>query len=300
MLVRLKGFQKLVTVEEAKRRLFDSLRIERKIVTVSLHEAFNRVLAEDVVAEEDLPRFDRSAVDGYAVKAEDTFGSSQFKPKTLKLTQGDEVKSGEAKQIWTGSPLPKGADAVLMLEHAKRVSDNEIWVLAAIAPGENVSKKGEDVAKGEVAVKAGTRLKPHYLGLIAALGKSQVRVYEKPKVAILATGNELVEVGQTPKEDQVFEVNRLVIASLCRELGAEPVDLGIAKDNVAEISEKIRLGLEKAEVIVTTGGTSVGALDLVPAAINSLGAPGVIVHGIAMRPAMPTALAVIDNKPIIV
>ncbi|MEM2419409.1 MAG: molybdopterin molybdotransferase MoeA [Candidatus Bathyarchaeia archaeon] len=299
MLVRLKGFQRLVTVEKAKQKLFDNLRIKRKTVTVSLHEAFNRVLAEDIAAEEDLPRFDRSAVDGYAVKAEDTFGSSQFKPKALKLTQGDEIKSGEAKQVWTGSPLPKGADAILMLEHAKRVSDNEIWVLAAVAPGENVSRKGEDVARGEVAVKAGTRLKPHHLGLIAALGKSRVRVYEKPKVAILATGNELVEVGQTPKEDQVFEVNRLVIASLCRELGAEPVDLGIAKDNVAEISEKIRLGLEKAEMVVTTGGTSVGALDLVPAAISSLGTPGVIVHGIAMRPAMPTALAVVNNKPII-
>ncbi|MEM2254149.1 MAG: molybdopterin molybdotransferase MoeA [Candidatus Bathyarchaeia archaeon] len=296
----MKGFQKLVTIEEARHVFFDGLRIERKTVVVPLSEALNRVLAEDVAAEEDLPRFDRSAVDGYAVKAEDTFGASQFKPKTLKLTDSSEVKSGEAKQVWTGNSLPKGANAVLMLEHAKRVSNSELEVLVAIAPGENVSKKGEDVAKGEVAVKAGTRLKPHHLGLLAALGKSQVRVYEKPKVAVLATGNELVEVGQTPKEDQIFEVNRLVIASLCRELGAEPLDLGISKDDEREISEKIRLGLERADVVLTTGGTSVGASDLVPTVINSLGKPGVIVHGVAMRPAMPTALAIIDNKPIIV
>lgn len=269
-------------------------------MAVPLHEALNRVLAEDVVAEEDLPRFDRSAVDGYAVKAEDTFGVSQFKPKTLRLTAGNYVKSGEAKQVWTGNPLPKGANAVLMLEHTKRASDHQIEVLVAIVPGENVSRKGEDLAKGEIAVKAGTRLKPHHLGLIAALGKSQVHVFQKPKVAVLATGNELAEVGQTPKEDQVFEVNRLVVASLCLELGAEPVDLGIAKDDVEEISEKIRIGLEKADVVVTTGGTSVGASDLVPTAINSIGKPGVIVHGVAMRPAMPTAIAVIDNKPIIV
>lgn len=300
LLVRLKGFQKLATIEEAKQAFFNNLKIERKTVIVPLSEALNRVLAEDVVAEEDLPRFNRSAVDGYAVKAEDTFGASQFKPKKLKLTEGKEVKSGEVKLVWTGKPLPKGANAVLMLEHTKRVSDSEIEVLAAIAPGENVSKKGEDVAKGEVAVKAGTRLKPHHLGLIAALGRSHIPVYEKPKVAILATGNELVEVGQTPKEDQIYEANRLVIASLCRELGAEPVDLGIAKDDVDEIAEKIKFGMERANVIVTTGGTSVGAPDLVPTAINSLGKPGVIVHGIAIRPAMPTALAVIDNKPIIV
>lgn len=298
-LVRLKGFQKLATVEEAKKLLFNGLKVERKIVSVPLQHALNRVLAEDIIAEENLPRFDRSAVDGYAVKAEDTFGVSQFKPKTLKLTDGSEVKKGEAKQVWTGNPLPKGADAVLMLENAKRF-DNEIEVWTAVTPGENVSKKGEDVKKGEVAVEAGTRLKPHHLGLIAALSKTETRVFEKPKVAVLATGNELVEVGQKPREDQVFEVNRLVLSSLCLELGAEPLDLGIAKDDVAEISEKIRLGLKKADMVLTTGGTSVGASDLVPTAINSTGKPGVIVHGVAMRPAMPTALAIIDNKPIIV
>ncbi|MBX5320808.1 MAG: molybdopterin molybdotransferase MoeA [Candidatus Bathyarchaeota archaeon] len=298
-MVRLRGFQKLMSIEEARQRLMDGLKIKRKNVMVSIYDALNRVLAEDIIAEEDLPRFDRSAVDGYAVKAEDTFGVSQFKPKTLKLTNGNEVKKGEAKQVWTGNSLPKGADAVLMLENAKRF-DDEIEVWTVVTPGENVSKKGEDIAKGEIAVKAGTRLKPHHLGLIAALGKSEICVFEKPKVAVLATGNELVETGQKPREEQVFEVNRLVLGALCLELGAEPLDLGIAKDDVAEIAEKIRFGLEKADMVLTTGGTSVGASDLVPTAVNSIGKPGVIVHGVAMRPAMPTALAIIDNKPIIV
>ncbi|MEM3783574.1 MAG: molybdopterin molybdotransferase MoeA [Candidatus Bathyarchaeia archaeon] len=298
-MVRLRGFQKLVSIEEARQRLLDGLKIKRKTVMVSIYDALNRVLAEDIIAEEDLPRFDRSAVDGYAVKAEDTFGVSQFKPKTLKLTDGNKVKKGEAKQVWTGNPLPEGADAVLMLENVKR-SNNEIEVWTAVTPGENVSKKGEDIVKGKIAVKAGTRLKPHHLGLIASLGVAEISVFEKPKVAVLATGNELVEVGHKPREDQVFEVNRLVLGSLCLELGAEPIDLGIAKDDVAEISEKIRLGLEKADMVLTTGGTSVGASDLVPTAINSIGKPGVIVHGVAMRPAMPTALAIINNKPIIV
>jgi molybdopterin molybdotransferase len=300
-LVRLKGFQKLATIEEAKRLFFNSLKVGRtKAVVVSVQDALNRVLAEDLIAEEDLPRFVRSAVDGYAVKAEDTFGVSQFKPKTLRLTSASEVKNGEAKQVWTGTPIPKGADAVLMLENVKLVSDGEIEVWTAITPGENVSKRGEDVAKGTIAIKAGTRLKPHHLGLIAALGKGKINVFEKPKVAILATGNELVMVGEKLRENQIYEVNRLLLASLCREIGAEPIDLGIAKDDVEEISEKLKHGLEKADIIITTGGTSVGASDLVPTAINGLGKPGVLIHGVAMRPAMPTALAIVGDKPIIV
>jgi molybdopterin molybdotransferase len=136
--------------------------------------------------------------------------------------------------------------------------------------------------------------------LIAALGIGEVEVFEKPKIAIIATGNELVEVGQKPRTDQVFEVNRLVISALCRELGAETVDLGIAKDDFHDILEKLKKGLKMADGVITTGGTSVGASDLVPEAVDKIGKPGVIVHGVAMRPAMPTALAVADQKPIII
>ncbi|MBS7615985.1 molybdopterin molybdotransferase MoeA [Candidatus Bathyarchaeota archaeon] len=299
-MARLKGFQKLVTVEEAEKLFFANLEIKPlKAETVPLRQALNRVLAKDILAKEDLPRFDRSAVDGFAVKAEDTFGASQFKPKTLKITTATAIKGGEAKQVWTGNPIPNGANAVLMIENVKRVND-EIEVWTAVVPGENVSKRGEDIAQGEVAVKAGTRLKPQHLGLLASLGITEISVYKMPKVAVLATGNELVEAGGKPRKDQIFEANRLIIASLCQELGAEPLDLGIAKDDLKEISSKISQGLESADVVATTGGTSVGASDLVPTAVNAIGKPGVIVHGVAMRPAMPTALAVINNKPVII
>jgi molybdenum cofactor synthesis domain-containing protein len=299
-LVRLRGFQKLTSIEEALQLLFKNLKIENlKTVVVPLHDALNRVLAEDIVAKENLPRFDRSAVDGYAVKAEDTVEASQFKPKTLRITDEDEIGNGQAKQVWTGTPIPKGANAVVMLENTKRVNA-EIEVWTSVTPGENISKKGEDVSKGEVALKGGTRLKPHHLGLLAALGNVEVKVFEKPKIAILATGNELVEIGEKPKKDQIFEVNRLVLSGLCHELGAEPIDLGIAKDDADEIFDKIRMGLEKADTVITTGGTSVGASDLVPEAVNKIGKPGVIVHGVAMRPAMPTALAIANGKPIII
>jgi len=270
-----------------------------KTVTVPLHSALNRVLAEEIIAEEDLPRFDRAAVDGYAVRAEETFEASQFKPKTLRITKEDEIGSKQTKQVWTGNPIPKGANAVVMLENTKQIDDEvEVWI--PVTPGENISKKGEDVPKGEVALKAETRLKPQHLGLIASLGIAEVKVFERPKIAILATGNELVSIGEKSRGNQVFEVNRLILSALCRELDAEPVDLNIAKDDVNEILAKIKIGLEMADVIITTGGTSVGVSDLVPEAINKIGKLGIIVHGVAMRPAMPTALAMANGKPIII
>ena len=299
-LVRLKGFQKLTSVDEALQMFFNTLRIKKlKAVVVPLHSALNRVLAEDIIARENLPRFDRSAVDGYAVRAEDTFEASQFKPKTLRITEEDGVGSKQAKQVWTGNPIPKGANAVVMLENTKPINGEvEVWV--SITPGENISKKSEDVRKGEVAAKAGTRLKPQHLGLIAALGIAEVKVVERPKIAILATGNELVEIGGKPGEDQIFEVNRLILSALCRELDAEPVDLGIVKDDEDEILGKLKIGFEMADVVMTSGGTSVGISDLVPEVVNTIGKPGVIVHGVAMRPAMPSALAIVDGKPMII
>jgi len=252
-----------------------------------------------LIAEENLPRVDRSAVDGYAVKAEDVVGSSQFKPKLLALTDKNEIAKGQARQLWTGNSIPKGADAVVMLENVERATDRiEVWT--PLAPGDNISKKGEDVRKGEVAVDAGVRLRPQHIGLMAALGVAKVKVFEKPKIAILATGNELAEAGRNRVKDQVFDVNSHVISAMCRELGAEPLDLGIAGDDVEEIKAKLEKGLVGADAAITTGGTSVGTSDLVPDVVGKLGKPGIIVHGVAMRPAMPTALAIVKGKPIVI
>jgi molybdopterin molybdotransferase len=300
VLVRLKGFQKLTAIDEALRRFLAETQIkEPKTAVIPLSSALNRVLAEGIIAEENLPRFDRSAVDGYAVKAEDTFEASQFKPKILQITEEIALSNEQAKRVWTGNPIPKGANAVVMLENTKQIG-NEVEVWISVAPSENVSKKGEDISKGEIAVKVGTRLKPHHLGLIASLGIAEVKVFEKPKIAILATGDELINLSEKPQENQIFEANRLILSGMCYELGAEPIDLGIAKDDVNEIISKIKTGLEEADAVITTGGTSVGVSDFVPEAVNKIGKPGVIVHGVAMRPAMPTALAIARGKPIII
>ena len=299
-MARLKGFEKLTNIDEALSIFLKKLKPERlEFERIPIHAALGRVTSEDIQAKNDLPPFDRSAVDGYALKAQETFAASQFNLKTFKLTENEEVHEGEARQIWTGNPLPRGADAVVMLEYTKRIKD-KIEVGITVTPGGNVSKKGEDVQRGNVAIKAGTRLKPHHLGLLAALGETHVNVVKKPKVAILSTGNELVELGHKPKPNQIVDTNRLIFFSMCQELGAEPLDLGIAKDDLKGISAKISEGLERADVVVTTGGTSVGYPDLVPMAVNQIGTPGVIVHGIAMRPGMPTALAILQGKPVFI
>jgi molybdopterin molybdotransferase len=298
-LVKLKGFQKLTSTDKALQTWFDALKIQPKQTTVPLHDALGRVLAEDLVAAEDLPRFNKSAMDGYAVKAADLVGATQFKPVVLQLTQVSQIEAKQARQIWTGNPIPKGADAVVMLENTKTASVN-LQVFGQLAVGDNVSKQGEDIKAGAVALTGGLRLNPYHIGLAAALGFSELNVFEKPKIAILATGNELAEVGSKPAENQIYDSNKTILQAQCRELGAETIDCGIAKDNLAEIAQKIGQALKLADVVITTGGTSVGGFDLVPDAVNSLGKPGVIVHGVALRPAMPTAVAALENKPVMI
>lgn len=298
--MRLKGFEKLTGVDEALSIFLRQLRLKRlEPIQIPVEEALRRVAAEDFVAKTDLPPFNRSAVDGYAIRAENTFEASQFSPKFLKVTQGGRIGENETRPVWTGNPIPKGADAVVMLEHTKSVQDKiEVWT--PLTPGENVSKKGEDVRKGEVAVEAGTRLQPHHLGLLAALGAARISVVNKPKVAVISTGDELVELGCKSKPNQIVGVNRLILSSMCLELGAEPLDVGIARDDVNEIRMKVEEGLERADVTITTGGTSVGYADLVPVTVNQIGKPGVVVHGIAIRPGMPTALGILHGKPVLV
>jgi molybdopterin molybdotransferase len=300
ILVKLKGFQKLTLIDQALQTWFERLNIGKPEATqVQLNQALNRVLAEDLYAPESLPRFDKSAMDGYAVKSADLAGASQSKPAVLKLTQTEQIDTKQAKQVWTGNPIPKGADAVVMLENTEKHGE-EVEVWSQLAPWTNVSKVGEDLKVGDLVVKAGTRLNSYHLGLAAALGNKQLKVAEKPKVAIIATGNEIVEVGDERASNQIYDSNKTMVASMCAELGAETTDLGIAKDNTDEIAEKIQAALKTHDAIITTGGTSVGGLDLVPDAVNKLGKPGVIVHGVALRPAMPTAVGMLEGKPVLI
>lgn len=299
-MAQLKGFKSLTRADKALKSFLASLEIRKPgVISVPLDLALDRIAACPVLAEEDLPMFARSAVDGYAVKARDTIGASQFSPKRVTMTGKDFIGIGMTRQIWTGRPVPAGADAVAMLENSVRTGD-QLEISTALAAGENISRKGEDVKKGDVVVVSGIRLRPQHLGLLAALGKSRVDVFAKPRIALLATGDELVEPSAKRRENQIYDANMPLISALCRELGAEPMNLGIAKDDMREIATRLKKGLEKADAVISTGGTSVGVSDLVPQTVNRIGKPGVVVHGLAMRPGMPTALAVVKRKPVLI
>lgn len=296
---RLKGFQELASLDEALEDFSKRLRLKKlSTVIIPLEESLGRVIGNPIIAEADLPPFDRSAVDGYALRAEDTARASQFQPTTLRLVKKQTVGDGEMREIWTGNALPKGADAVAMLEHAKR-RDGDVEISVSLTPGANVSKKGEDVKKGEVMLDEGVRIRPHHLGLLAAFEKTEVEVVRKPKIAIVSTGNELVGLGERPRRiSEIVETNSIILSGMCAELGAEAFSLGIAKDDKNDIKERIIQGLEEADILITTGGTSVGVHDLVPEVVEQIEPNGVVVHGIAIRPGMPTGLAVLRNKPV--
>jgi molybdopterin molybdotransferase len=300
VLVKLQGFQKLTLTDQALVAWLNVLQLGKPTEeTVPLSQALNRVLAQDLVAQEDLPRFDKSAMDGYAVKAADIAGASQKKPALLQVTEAAEVSSKQARQIWTGNPIPKGADTVIMLENTQKQSSNlEVWSPAPL--GSNIIRHGEDTKQGATPVKAQTRLNPYHLGFAAALGYTQLKVAKQPQIAIIATGNEIAEAGAKRAENQIWDSNKTMIAAMCHEMGAQTIDLGIVKDNLEEISQKIQAALKTSDAVITTGGTSVGGMDLVPDAVNKLGKPGVVAHGMALRPAMPTGLGVLEGKPVLI
>jgi molybdenum cofactor synthesis domain-containing protein len=302
-----RGFKEATRIEEARRIFYEALQtVSLPSETISLQGSLNRILAEDVGADASVPAFEKSAMDGYAVVAEDTFGSSQTNPSLLKLVGESKIgelptktlRKGEAIAIATGAPVPQGANAVMMVENTKRQDTGDVEMYAAVAPGENISHIGEDVKQGTVVLERGRKLKPPDLGLLVALGRETVSVVRRPKVAILSTGNEVSESGPVTS-GRIVDVNRPVLMAMVEECGGAPLDLGIAKDDAEEISKKLKRGLTSADLVLVTAGTSVGKGDLVPDVINALGKPGMLVHGIAMRPSLPTGLAVVNGKPIV-
>jgi len=297
--------RKITTIEEATRLFHQSLTLIRLQTEVTpIEDSLGRVLAVDIVAADDLPAVDKSAVDGYAVIAGATFSASSNNPVLLRLTSLDPtsdspLKTGEAAYVHTGSPMPRGSDAVVMIEFTNKIGPETIEVYKAVAPRDDVSWRGEDVEKGEIALKEGTKLEPQDLGMLAALDLSKIQVYKKPVVGILSTGSELVSLGSEKRRGQVTDVNSIILSAMVRKSGGEPLPLGSVKDDFQSIRSQIMEGLEKSDLMVVSGGTSEGQADLTVETMDSLGEPGVIVHGIAMRPGRPTALASVKGRPVI-
>lgn len=246
-------------------------------------------------------------MDGYAVTAEDTFGASETNPAELRITgrvrigetPNIKVGRGEAAAVATGSYLPRGGvDAVVMVEYT-RVSGNRLQVVKPVVPGQNVAKRGEDVKKGQIVVRRGTRIRPQDIGIIAALGVAEVPVVMRPRVAVISTGDELIDPGEEKTEGKIYDINRHIIKAALLEAGGEPFDLGIVRDDAEDIKERLKRALSSADVVLISAGTSVGERDLVPGILATLGEPGMLVHGISLRPGYPTGLAVVDGKPVV-
>jgi putative molybdopterin biosynthesis protein len=295
-----------MTFDEAKKAISEQLKPKALgEEEIPLLAAYDCVLRENVVSALDIPPFNRSTVDGYAVKAEDTFGAEEKQPAKLKVcgvvNVGEppkiSVANGEAAEIVTGAPIPEGADAAVMVEDTDR-EDAALSVYRAVTKGENVMKKGTDIKKGETVLKAGQVLGASEIGVLAALGITKVKVFKVPVVAVLSTGAEVTEPGKKLPPGKIYDINAYSLSTAVRESGGIPVYLGVVPDDKAELRKALEQALASADMVLTSGGVSVGPRDLTPQIVDSLGKPGLIVCGIAVKPGKPTTIALVGRKPV--
>jgi molybdopterin molybdotransferase len=273
---------------------------------VPLDAALSRILSEDVVAFEDLPEQARSTVDGYAVKAEDTFGASDAIPALLEVTEPVlmgtipefTLNPGQAAPIPTGGFLPRGADAVVMVEYTNKAGADSVEITRPVTLLTNVLEKGEDAKSGEPLLLSSMRLRFQDIGFLAAAGFPEVTVYRKPKVAILSSGDEVVPIEQKPRSGQVRDANGHALVALVREAGSKPVLFDIIPDNASMLRDALEAALSQSDVTVISGGSSVGARDLMKGAVSDIAGAEILAHGIAIRPGKPTLLANRTGKAI--
>lgn len=303
-------FLTVITRDEATARFQQHLRLaplgrER----VALGALLDRVLAEDVVATVDVPGFDRSNVDGFAIQAADTYGAAEEAARVVTLNDevlspgqapAHAVRPGLATIISTGGMVPRGADAVVMVEHTEPTRDGaRLEVMRPVAPGDSISYAGTDIARGETVLRAGTSVTSREIGVLAAIGRADAVVHTRPRVAILSTGNEVVAPGSPLPVGAVYDSNAAIIGAAVEELGGEAVHLGIVPDNDDALAAALRDALA-FDAVVLSGGTSKGAGDLSYRVVSRLSDPGVVAHGVALKPGKPICLAVTRGKPVVI
>jgi molybdopterin molybdotransferase len=301
-------FLTLISPAEARKTLFSHLDFSKvESESVSILQALNRVSAEEISAPYPLPSFNRSSVDGYAVKASDTFGATESMPAYIKVIGEVEmgsrpiqkVESSSALLIHTGGMLPDGADAVVMLEYVQQTRDGEVEVSRPVAVGENVIQVGEDVKEGEIILAKGTRIRPSEIGGLAAFGIVSLRVAKIITVGIISTGDEVVPLDAEIQVGQVRDINSYTLSALVESKGAQARLYGIVPDQAEELIAKTRKAFQECDLVLITAGSSASERDMTADVINKLGAPGVLVHGINTRPGKPTILGVCGGKAVI-
>jgi putative molybdopterin biosynthesis protein len=295
--------------DEAERRFRAAIdATPRGTESVALDVALGRVLASDVVSPVDVPSFDRSNVDGFAVVSESTFGASEEIPRCLQLSEETihtgvvpytVIRPGTAVSIATGGMVPRGADAVVMVEHAE-VRDNELRVARAATAGTGISFAATDITAGETVLRFGQILSSRDTGVLAAIGVERVAVWRKPIVAILSTGDEIIAPGQPMAPGKVYDSNAQILADAVRELGGEPLRFGITGDDLPMLRERLHQAIATTDIVLLSGGTSKGAGDLSYRAVAELRDPGIVAHGVALKPGKPICLAATHGKPVVV
>ena len=300
-------FFQCISLSEAQDLLMDrltGLAVGSEIV--DLPDALGRVVAEDVISKEDLPPFSRSTVDGFAVRSADTFGASESSPALFtmigKVMMGEqatiELQSGQAVEIPTGGMLPTGADAVVMLEYTEQHDESDVMVLKMVAPGDNLVGKGDDIKTGITIVEQGQKLAPQHIGALAACGFTDILVSKRVEVAILSTGDELVDIHEPLQGGQIRDVNSYALGAMLTESGCVVKRMGIVKDSFKQFYDSLQVAAASCQLVIISGGSSVGARDYTERAINSLGSPGVLIHGMAVKPGKPTIFGMIGSTPV--
>lgn len=273
--------------------------------TIHLTSALGRIIAEDILSDVDLPDFRRSTMDGYAIRAPSSFGASESAPaffnvvETVRMgeTPGKRVGPGEAARISTGGMVPDGADAVMMIEHTESLDEVTIEAYKTVAPGQHVIEVGEDFHQSETILAKGRRLRPQEIGLLSAFGHETVTVFRRPTVAVISTGDEVVPIGQTPNRGQIRDVNSYTLSEMVRESGGVPERYGIVKDNGDTLKDAFSRAVAASDMVLISGGSSVGARDFTIEAINALPDSEIRVHGVSISPGKPTILAKVQGKP---
>ncbi|MBU0987799.1 MAG: molybdopterin molybdotransferase MoeA [Proteobacteria bacterium] len=300
----MKEFFKVASLKQVLEYVSDFPRVETE--TVGLDQAAQRILAEDILSDVDLPDFQRSTMDGYAVRAASTFGASEGNPAylTVKGTvamgapPGFSIEPGQAARISTGGMLPDGTDSVVMIEHTETIDDTTIEVYRSVAPGQNVLEKGEDYPKGAIILACGRKLRPQETGLLAAFGIETVQVYRKPVIAIVSTGDEVVPVNQTPGPGQIRDMNTYTLSTLVQKTGGKAIRFGIVRDNFDDLYKTCSTALEQADMVLISGGSSVGTRDYTVEILAALPDSEILVHGISISPGKPTILATSRQRAI--